>query len=660
MLIANRAEIASRIIATAKKMKIQTVAIYSDVDANFNFVKEADESYPLNGVEAQETYLSIEKIITIAKEAEVDAIHPGYGFLAENADFAREVARNGIKFIGPSPDCLEKAGNKDLARSYAESINIPIPLGYNGENQNLDFLRNEAERIKTPLLIKAAAGGGGRGMRLVEDLNTLSDALNSAEREARNFFNNGKLILEQYIYPARHIEVQIIADEKGNIFHLLERDCSIQRRYQKVIEEAPARNLNSEIKAKLFDCSLRLAKEIGITSAATVEFLVPLDSNKYESDFYFLEINPRIQVEHPVTEMTTGLDIVQLQIQVARGEKLKLAQGKIKAKGHAIQARVCAELPLKNFQPASGQLKSLTLPSSSKELRLDGCLAKNLNITTNYDSLLLKVIAHKSTYSLARALLEKSLTNIITYEVELNTTFLRNILNSEYFLSNKIAYTKLLDENLAQFTKANHNTPLQELTNVAISAFLILNLQDSPLKTPLILNKTLRVKCSELENDVIVNLEIMKHLAFSFTRDNTQFHITAVKQDKSELKFKLNKKDFTVKVVYKTEDDYYRLVLVSEIDDISFTISTEVRAETTSDSLATNSALIISPLPGKIISLKVRAEDKVSMGEVVATIESMKMEHSILAPIEGIIDAINFKNGDLVKKDDVIASLKKN
>jgi len=428
VLIANRGEIACRIIQTLQEMGIQTVAIYSDVDADANHVLLADEAYPLAGVKTGDTYLNVDKILIIAKNANVDGVHPGYGFLSENAGFATACAKAKITFIGPSPEVIDAMGDKLIAKSTVEKAGVPTVPGWTGDMTTpLQTIQKEANRIGYPLLVKAAAGGGGKGMRRVEEADGLQDALEAAQREAKNAFGDSRVFLEKYITRPRHIEFQIFGDQHGNVVHLFERDCSIQRRYQKVIEESPAFGLSPKLREKMGQAAVAAAKAINYTNAGTVEFIVTP-----EDDFYFLEVNTRLQVEHPVTEMVTHLDLVRLQIDIADGKPLPFKQADLKQIGHAIECRIYAEDPSRNFMPATGKLQVYELPTGPN-IRVDNGYREGYNVSVHYDPMLAKLIVWAESREAAIAKMRWALSHYIVLGLTHNIDFLRQIIEHPAF-----------------------------------------------------------------------------------------------------------------------------------------------------------------------------------------------------------------------------------
>jgi len=431
ILIANRGEIALRVMRSAKEMGIQTVAIYSEADRNAPFVRYADEAVCVGPPPSAQSYLQGDKIIAICKDLGVDAIHPGYGFLSENAEFVRKVVKAGITFVGPSADAMDMMGDKLSAKATAKTYNVPMIPGSEGAISDLAEATKLAKEIGFPLLIKASAGGGGKGMRLVEKESEVEEQMKLAISEAISAFGNGAVFIERYASKPRHIEIQVLADNHGNCVYLFERECSIQRRHQKVIEEAPSAVLTPELRKAMGECAVNVAKACNYSGAGTVEFLLDADMN-----FYFLEMNTRLQVEHPVTEMITGLDLVKEQIKVARGEKLSFTQNNLKINGHSIEVRVCAEDPANNFLPDIGRLTTYRTPTGPG-VRVDDSFEEGMDIPIFYDPMIAKLIVHGKDRTEA---IEKMLRAIQDYEitgVETTLNFCSFVLKHEAFVSGK-------------------------------------------------------------------------------------------------------------------------------------------------------------------------------------------------------------------------------
>ena len=437
LLVANRGEIAVRIIRTCRRLGIRTIAVYSDVDAHAGHVAEADEAYRLGPPPAAESYLNQAAILEAARAAKATAIHPGYGFLAENADFAQACLDAGLVWVGPPPAAMRALGDKARAKALAEQHGVPLLPGYHGEDQSAETLQHHADRIGYPVLIKASAGGGGRGMRVVDSADAFADALEAARREALKNFGDDRVLLERYVQRPRHVEVQIFGDQHGHLIHLGERECSIQRRHQKLIEESPSPAVDADLRARMGEAALRLARAAGYVNAGTVEFL--LDE---QGQFAFLEVNARLQVEHPVTEAVTGLDMVELQLRIAAGEALPITQDDVRFDGHAIEARIIAEDPLAGFLPSSGMIHHLHNPHS---VRVDTWVQDGTQVSPYYDSLLAKVIAHGPTRAAAARELADALKEMRVEGVKHNVDLLLAVVQHPAFRRGDL-HTGFLDE----------------------------------------------------------------------------------------------------------------------------------------------------------------------------------------------------------------------
>jgi acetyl-CoA carboxylase biotin carboxylase subunit len=461
ILIANRGEIAVRLIRTCREMGIATVAVYSKIDENAIFVKMADEAVCIGESTATESYLNTDKIIAACKHTNADAVHPGYGFLAENAVFAQRCQEEGIVFIGPSPEVIALMGSKSEAKKCLLPHNIPMVVGYQGVDQSFETLEQEANKIGFPLLIKASAGGGGKGMRIVRTAAAFATALESAQREAKHSFGDDTILLERYFEAVRHIEFQLFGDKFGNIVHLFERECSIQRRHQKVIEEAPSAFLTPELRARMGATAVQIGQIIHYTNAGTVEFIADEEGN-----YYFLEINTRLQVEHPVTELITGLDLVRLQIEIAQGKPLALNQDEIQSKGYAIEFRICAENPRQDFQPQIGQLLTWNHPESA---RLDSGVVQGTEISPYYDSMLAKLIVWGEDRQTAIRKSALALQQCTTLGISSNLDFLYQITQEPDFQTANIN-THYIENHPILFENLKP-TP-QEIKKAALTAFL--------------------------------------------------------------------------------------------------------------------------------------------------------------------------------------------
>lgn len=459
ILVANRGEIAVRVMRACQEMGIPSVAVYSEADEKSLHVEMADEAYCIGEPAPSESYLNIQKIIDVAKQSGANAIHPGYGFLSENAEFAKTCTEAGIKFIGPSAEVIHSMGDKIQAKRTMRDAGVPVIPGFTGEEEN-ETLEQSCQRIGFPVLIKATAGGGGKGMKVVNSIDELSEAVNSARREAKSSFGNDELLLEKYLPRPRHIEFQVLADEHGKIIHLFERECSIQRRHQKVIEETPSVALNDDLRAKMGEAAIQAAKIIGYTNAGTVEFMLDGSGN-----FYFLEMNTRLQVEHAITEATTGIDIVKWQIRIAQGEVLTLEQDKIIQRGHAIECRIYAEDPEQGFMPSTGVLKTVELPSGIN-IRHDTGISQGSHVSPYYDPMLAKLIVYGEERVDAARKMDWALSNYIALGVTTNIPFLKAIILHPAFVEGDID-THFIDKHFKSWT-VSEELPIEVLIAAAI------------------------------------------------------------------------------------------------------------------------------------------------------------------------------------------------
>lgn len=654
ILIANRGEIASRIIKTCKLMGITTVAIHSDADRNSKFVREADESVSIGGVSSQESYLNIQKIMDAAMKTCAQAIHPGYGFLAENAEFARVVQRAGIIFIGPSVDTIQKMGNKIQAKSIMKKAGVPILPGHSDENQDPSSLMKQAEKIGFPCMIKAVAGGGGKGLKLVLEKKDLGIAIESALRESKSFFNDDRLMIEKYINHARHIEVQIIGDKFGQVIHLFERECSLQRRHQKIIEESPAAHLSSSLKKKMYAAAIKAAKAVHYVGAGTVEFIVS-DNNQ----FYFLEMNTRLQVEHTVTERITGLDLVRMQIEVAQGLPIAFKQNSIPCQGHAMEARIYAENSHRDFLPSSGKLLKLKL-ADSNEIRYDMGLDQGDEMSPYYDPLIGKVIAHAHDRNSCINTLSFALKNTVILGMETNLSFLNCLLNDPCHINGDF-HTNFIENNLTRLLENDFSRSIETIHSALIASSLI-HLHKSRLEHRLPLHENLfcfrnvpqwfsqRFICQEKIYTVHYKILSFENNHFHFNIDDHIYN-TQIRAITSEwIDFTIN--PFHHKFEYCEDAKALHInAWLHDIKIIAFTEEMKSHSHHLEDSLS-------APLPGKVLKICVSTGQTVKEGDTLMIIEAMKMEHSIKADCEGMIQNIFFDENDLVKLGDVVVEMK--
>jgi acetyl-CoA carboxylase biotin carboxylase subunit len=660
ILVANRGEIAVRIMRTAKKMGIYTVAVYAEADRGSLHVQEVDEVKCLGEVELHETYLNIDKIVTVAKETGCDAIHPGYGFLAENPLFVEACDRAGIIFIGPRTDVMRTMGNKITAREFVKNAGVPVIEGLTGKKE---ILLQAKARIGFPILLKAAAGGGGKGMQIVREEKELEEALESTSRQAMAYFGDDTIYIEKYLDEPRHIEFQIFGDNHGNVIHLFERECSIQRRYQKIIEESPSPTLTPELRELMGAAAVRIGKEIGYTNAGTIEFLVDKGMN-----FYFLEMNTRIQVEHPVTEMVTGLDLVEEQIFIAEGHPLRLKQEKLTQTGHAIECRIYAEDPENNFMPSPGHM-SLYKEPLMDHIRIDKGITLETEITSFYDPMICKLVSWGVNREETRFRMIAALDEYVIQGIHTNILFLSELLRSKAFISNSIS-TKFCDEHsdeiIAEIQKAHNLIPLE----IPLIGYLIISLGLKNNKEYVNGNSTniwnsagfwreqnsINIKIADIL--LKVGILVSKDPYFELSLKDIVYSIKKTSEDSDGISFTLNDKEYTVYYSNdKNEDGIIsfegHIFKIHRQDFLPESIS-PVRFES-----ANHSNEVFSPMPGKVIKLFVNAGDKVRKGEGLMIIEAMKMENTIVSPVNGLVREINVFLNDRIDPGRALITLEK-
>ncbi len=643
LLIANRGEIAVRVIKSAKKLGIETVAIYSEPDEDSLHVKLADEAFCIGPQELGESYLNIEKIIQTAVNFNCDAIHPGYGFLSENADFVKACENAGITFIGPHAEVMKIMGNKIEARKFVKKLGVPITEGITGTTAEL--LKN-VDKLEFPVLVKAAAGGGGKGMRIVYNRDELEGVLETTSREAKNYFGDETVYIEKYIPEPRHIEVQILGDNHGNVIHLFERECSIQRRYQKIIEESPSPTLTDELREKMGNAAVEIGKAIGYNNAGTIEFLVDKDLN-----FYFLEMNTRIQVEHPVTEMVTDIDIVEEQLMVAAGNRLKYNQKDIKQNGHAIECRIYAEDPSNNFMPSPGKMTLYRQPQG-EDIRIDTAIDKATEIQSFFDPMISKLIVKGENREIA---IEKSIDALKNYDIhgiKTNIPYLLQLLNHPDFVNNKIS-TKFCDEHTGEIIK-NIETEKNKIDKkIPVFGYLLYTLYSyGDNETDVWHNigywrniMKIPVTLENVKYEILINKKRENTLNVVFENEN--YELCFKEFDNGRLKFRINDTFYNVSV--SENEERFGFVSVDgfifnvERNDILKNIDYSL---TSGDNNDKNS--LFSPMPGKVIKVNVKKGDKVKNGTVLVVVEAMKMENNIVATGDATVEEVAVKEGDMV------------
>jgi len=606
LLIANRGEIACRIIRTAREMGIRTIAVYSDADARALHVREADEAVHIGPSPARESYLIGEKIIAAAKATGAEAIHPGYGFLSENAEFAQAVADAGLVWVGPNPSSITAMGLKDAAKKLMADAGVPVTPGYMGENQDPAFLAEQAAEIGYPVLIKAVAGGGGKGMRKVDAAGEFIDALASCQREAAASFGNDHVLIEKYILTPRHIEVQVFGDTHGNVVHLFERDCSLQRRHQKVIEEAPAPGMDEATRADLCAAAVRAAKAVDYVGAGTIEFIADASEGLRADRIWFMEMNTRLQVEHPVTEEITGVDLVEWQLRVASGEPIPLAQDELAINGWAMEARLYAEDPAKGFLPSIGTLELFQLPEHIG--RVDTGVYEGAEVSPFYDPMIAKVIAWGEDREEARELLSEMLEDSAIWPVKTNSAFLINALGHPDFVAGTVD-TGLIGRDGDAMTEEPVPTS-QALTNAAMAM------------VPRSLQSGFRLNAPDVRS----------------------------------APFLLDGKRVEVELHGPGAEEPSPAMLVAEGGSVWQL--TPWRAEA-SAGVGAGDGAILSPMPGKVIAVEVTAGDKVTKGQKLLTLEAMKMEHSLTAPFDGVVAELNASPGAQVQVEALLVRIEK-
>lgn len=652
ILIANRGEIALRIIKAARELGISTVAIYADLDGPEAYhCKMADRAFPLHGKELQDTYLNIEKIISIAGMAEVQAIHPGYGFLSENHLFAEACAQHDLVFIGPSARLIQLMGNKIKARESVSRLGVAVVTG---EVASAEEILQKSGSLAYPVLVKAAAGGGGKGMRIVQHEAALADALEVTSREARNYFGNGDIFLEKYLDPARHIEFQILGDHHGNVIHVNERECSIQRRYQKIIEESPSVWLLPETRRRMGEAAVSIAAGLGYTNAGTIEFLVD-----EQQQFYFLEMNTRIQVEHPVTEMVSGIDLVREQIRIEQGISLEHKQEEIRTSGHAIEARIYAEDPLNHFRPSPGNVAYYREPDDTS-IRMDSSLNGPARIFPDYDPMISKMIAWGEDRTEALHHLLKGLREYAILGVQTNIMFLQEILQDDDYIHNRIS-TRYCDHRLEHLTGAIGRS-LAAIDHVFyVSAFLAGTLMAGDLNqgtqkshSPWHAIGYWR-QCAKFRFAMGEEMQGMEILTINrqilrFAYLDHDYEISGVRNERGRLSFLLDgepRKCFYTRLATGEEIvEYQGLKVVFKRWDA---LPEEPALLGTSDRDEHNEHLIVSPMYGKVVKINVTENDSVEKGDVLLVIDSMKIENDILAPRKAKITRVMTRPGDQVE-----------
>ncbi|WP_342642257.1 acetyl/propionyl/methylcrotonyl-CoA carboxylase subunit alpha [Rhodoligotrophos ferricapiens] len=664
VLIANRGEIAVRVIRTAKTLGLRTIAVYSDEDAASLHVRLADEAYRLGPAEVAQSYLRGDRILEIAREAAAECIHPGYGFLSENAEFAEACADAGITFVGPPPAAIRAMGLKDAAKAIMEKAGVPVVPGYHGDLQDDSFLKQKAYELGYPLIIKAVAGGGGKGMRRVDRHQDFADALAACRREARSAFGDDRVLLERYVAKPRHIEIQVFGDSHGNVVHLFERDCSLQRRHQKVIEEAPAPGMSETMRRRMGEAALAAARAVGYEGAGTVEFIVDASEGLNEDAFYFMEMNTRLQVEHPVTEAITGLDLVALQLRVAAGEPLPFTEADLGAPvGHAVEARLYAEDPAHGFLPQSGTLARLTWPEDQEGLRIDTGVEQGARISPYYDPMIAKLIVWGRDREEAMARLSRALRETSILGLRTNLGFLERLLEFKPFLDGNFD-TGLIDARISALVP---DLSLTLRDSLAAGLWLTHLKRVNAARAPLLTNEP-RSPWS-LMNGWSLGGDARTHLSLLINGDPVELDLTwrrdgtiLVGSSETELAdFAREGSHFRATLAGQSET----AIVFDEADVVYaqwYGHHLELRAQDMLErdiDAIDGGAVIRAPMSGKLIRILVSEGEMVERGTKLAVLEAMKMEHALVAPGPALVKTIGAREGEQLAEGHVVAVLER-
>jgi len=639
VLVANRGEIAVRVMQTAKAMGYQTVAVYSDADCNARHVQEADEAVYIGASKVSESYLSITKIIEACKKTGADAVHPGYGFLSENTDFAQACIDNQITFIGPTASAIELMGSKRLSKIAMIEAGVPCVPGYEGDRQDLEYLATQAEQIGFPIMVKASAGGGGRGMRLVQQSSELVEALQTARSEAENAFGSGELILEKAVIAPRHVEIQVFGDTHGNYVYLFERDCSIQRRHQKVVEEAPCPVMTPELRQQMGEAAVAAAKACAYVGAGTIEFL--LDAS---GEFYFLEMNTRLQVEHPVTELITGLDLVEWQLRVANGEELPLQQHELTLNGHAIEVRLYAEDPRQDFLPQTGQVLRWK-PANLPHVRIDHGMLATDEVSPFYDPMVAKVIAYGKTREDAIRLLARAVDGCILLGVNSNKQFLVNLLRHPVVVAGD-TNTAFIQQHFQDDSSLHHQ--VLSLETLAIAAALF----------------------SQSKGIVVWQTGLGVPLPLKLKYDDQQIQLQ-LSSENNQITVQLCDQTICIEVIEKTAEQMIYVVegvrrrvqyvldgdqLYLDRDNGNVTIRNVTYAAPETADVA-GDGKIRAPMDGAVVNILVNKGDSVVKGQTLLVLEAMKIQQQIRSDVDGVVEDILGQQGQQVKKRQMLFSI---
>jgi len=647
ILIANRGEIACRIARTCKKMGIKTIGIYSDADTNSLHLDYMDEKVNIGPADSANSYLNIKNIIKAAKDNKADAVHPGYGFLSENAEFSKALKKEKITFIGPSMEAIQSMGDKIISKRIAKKAGVNIIPGVDGAIKNIDLAIKAAQDIGYPVMIKASAGGGGKGMRIAHNKEELKSGFQSAKNEAQKSFGDDRVFIEKFIVGPRHIEIQILADEFGNMVYLGERECSVQRRHQKVIEESPSSLVDEAMRKEMGEQALRLAKAVNYSSAGTVEFVASNDKS-----FYFLEMNTRLQVEHPVTELVTGIDLVEKMINISAKKPLGLTQSDIKMNGWSVEARIYAEDPIRNFAPSIGRLKTFKSPNeNSSSIRLDSGVQEGGEISMYYDPMIAKLISYGQDRNDACLKLSSALDSFFISGLETNIAFVNSVLNNKKFLSGNIT-TAFLEEEYPKgysgLLKTKSKLFLISLVALAMEAIkkyrnqnltaetcvVIINKLDFNISYKMVYNQTKNIyDFSIMFKEQSYDFSIQWDIGYPLLSINMDDQTSIVQVTNDISKYRIKHAGFDVHAIVRETDIYKLSKLIPK------------------KSKSNLSKLLLSPMPGQVVKVCVQENQKVNSGDDLIILDAMKMENILKADKDAVIKKINIKEGDTVSVD---------
>ncbi len=644
ILIANRGEIACRVIATCQRLGIATVAVYSDADRNARHVRLADEAIAIGPAPARESYLRGDAILAAARRTGAQAIHPGYGFLSENAGFAQACAEAGIVFIGPSAAAIRAMGDKSAAKALMQQAGVPLTPGYHGDEQIPEFLRKQADSIGYPVLIKASAGGGGKGMRRVDDSATFTEALASCQREAQSAFGNAHVLVEKYVERPRHIEIQVFGDSHGNVVYLFERDCSVQRRHQKVLEEAPAPGMTPERRAAMGKAAVDAARAVNYVGAGTVEFIAGPDG-----DFYFMEMNTRLQVEHPVTECITGTDLVEWQLRVASGEPLPLQQDQLQIRGHALEARLYAEDADRGFLPSTGTLRHLRLPANTAHVRVDAGVEQGDAITPFYDPMIAKLIVWDVDRDAALRRMQQALAECEVVGVTTNAAFLRRLVMTDSFTQAKLDTALIEREQAALTPNDNDSGPalwaLAAIAGVATSEAASRDARDP--HSPWQAQDGWRLGAAAARALTLEHRGAQRSVTVQGAGEQWTVHV-----DGNALQGSGRLAGDALRV--QIGEQLHRATVIRDGNELYLFGSEGVQRFTLHDPVSeadqsvADAGSLVAPMPGRIVATLVAPGTAVKRGAPLLVLEAMKMEHTLQAPADGTVQGYRVKAGDQV------------